>query len=166
MSLIDVSHERQTNPLDVVEHLAAIKEWSFDRSGDDEIAISIAGRWTDYHLSFTWMDELEALHLACAFDCRVPERRRSEVLHLIAQVNEQLWVGHFDLWTRDGVVMFRHSLVLPGGLEPSDRQCEMLLDAALEACERYYQSFQFVVWAGKSAREAMDAAMFDTAGEA
>src|SRR5690349_1896170 len=59
MSLIDVSQERQTNPLDVVEHLAAIKEWAFDRSGDDEIAISITGRWTDYHLSFTWMDELE-----------------------------------------------------------------------------------------------------------
>ncbi len=166
MSLIDVSQERQTNPLDVVEHLAAIREWSFDRSGDDEIAISITGRWTDYHLSFTWMDELEALHLACAFDCRVPERRRAEVLHLIAQINEQLWVGHFDLWSRDGVVMFRHSLVLPGGLEPSNRQCEVLLEAALEACERYYQAFQFVVWAGRSAREAMDAAMFDTAGEA
>jgi hypothetical protein len=166
MSLIDVSEERHTNPLDVVEHLAAVKEWSFDRSGDDEIAISITGRWTDYHLSFTWMDELEALHLACAFDCRVPERRRAEVLLLVAQVNEQLWVGHFDLWSKDGVIMFRHSLVLPGGLEPSNRQCEMLLEAALEACERYYQAFQFVVWAGKSAREAMDAAMFDTAGEA
>ncbi|MBN8921292.1 MAG: YbjN domain-containing protein, partial [Rhizobiales bacterium] len=68
MSLIDVLDERQTNPVDVVEHLAAIKEWSFDRAGADEIAISISGRWTDYHVSFTWMDEIDALHLACAFD--------------------------------------------------------------------------------------------------
>jgi len=166
MSLIEVSEERRSNPVDVVEHLAAIREWSFDRAGDDEIAISITGRWTDYHLSFTWMDEIEALHLACAFDCRVPERRRAEVLQLIAQVNEQLWVGHFDLWSRDGVIMFRHALILAGGMEPSGRQCEVLLEAALDACERYYQAFQFVVWAGKGAREAMDAAMFDTAGEA
>lgn len=166
MSLIEVSEERRSNPVDVVEHLAAIREWSFDRAGDDEIAISISGRWTDYHLSFTWMDEIEALHLACAFDCRVPERRRAEVLQLIAQINEQLWVGHFDLWSRDGVIMFRHALILPGTMEPSGKQCEVLLEAALDACERYYQAFQFVVWAGKGAREAMDAAMFDTAGEA
>ncbi|MBX6425682.1 MAG: YbjN domain-containing protein [Variibacter sp.] len=166
MSLIDVSDERQINPVDVVEHLAAIKDWSFDRFGDDEIAISISGRWTDYQVSFTWMDEIEALHLACAFDCRVPEHRRAEMLQLIAHVNEQLWIGHFDLWSRDGVIMFRHALVLSGGLEPSGRQCEVLLDAALDACERYYQAFQFVVWAGKSAREAIDAAMFETAGEA
>jgi hypothetical protein len=166
MSLIEVSTERQSNPVDVVEHLAAVRSWSFDRSGDDEIAISMTGRWTDYHLSFTWMDEIEALHLACAFDCRVPDRRRAEVLQLIAHVNEQLWVGHFDLWERDGVVMFRHALILAGGLEPSRRQCEVAFEAAFEACERYYQAFQFVVWAGKSAREALDAAMFDTAGEA
>jgi hypothetical protein len=166
MSLIDVFGERQSNPVDVVEQLAAIREWSFDRAGDDEIAISITGRWTDYHVSFTWMDEIEALHLACAFDCRVPERSRAEVLRLIALINEQLWIGHFDLWSRDGVVMFRHALVLPGAIEPSDRQCEALLEAALDACERYFQSFQFVVWAGKSAREAMEAAMFDTSGEA
>jgi hypothetical protein len=36
----------------------------------------------------------------------------------------------------------------------------------MEACDRYYQAFQFVVWAGKSAREAMDSALFETAGEA
>jgi len=166
MSLLAISEERRTNPVDVVEHLAAVKEWSFDRACDDEIAISVTGRWTDYHLSLTWMDELEALHLACAFDCRVPERRRPEVLQLIAHVNEQLWLGHFDMWTRDGVIMFRHGLILAGGVEATGRQCEALVEAALDACERYYPSFQFVVWAGKSAREAMDAALFETAGEA
>lgn len=166
MSLIEFADDRRGNPVDVVEHLAAIKHWSFDRAGADEIAISMTGQWTDYHLSFTWMDEIEALHLACAFDLRVPERRRQEVLSLIAMINEQLWVGHFDLWARDGVVMFRHALILAGGVEASGRQCEVLLDAAFDACERYYQAFQFVVWAGKSAREAVDAAMFDIAGEA
>jgi hypothetical protein len=166
MSLLDISEERRRNPVDVVEHLAALKEWAFDRACADEIAISMTGRWTDYHLSFTWMDEIEALHLACAFDLRVPERRRAEVLALVALINEQLWVGHFDLWSKDGVIMFRHALILAGGLDASGRQCEVLMDAALDTCERYYQAFQFVVWAGKSAREAIDAAMFDTAGEA
>ena len=42
----------------------------------------------------------------------------------------------------------------------------MLLSSALDACERYYPAFQFVVWAGEGAREAMEAAMFETAGQA
>ena len=85
---------------------------------------------------------------------------------LISLINEQMWVGHFDLWSQDGLVMYRHALVLAGGVEASSRQCEALLGTALDACERYFPAFQFVVWAGKTAREAIDAAMFDTAGEA
>ena len=37
---------------------------------------------------------------------------------------------------------------------------------AVTSCERFYQAFQFVLWAGKSAREALDAAMFETSGQA
>jgi hypothetical protein len=112
------------------------------------------------------MGEIEALHLACAFDMKIPETRRAEAQRLIAAINEQLWVGHFDLWTATGSVMYRQSLLLPGGLAATQAQCELMLEGALHACERYYPALQFVVWAGKSASEAMTAAMFDTAGEA
>jgi len=166
MSLIELPETPDINPLDVVERLAAFNDWSFDRAGDDEITISISGKWADYHVSFTWMGDIEALHLACAFDLKVPERRRPEVLQLIARINERLWVGHFDMWVNEGLVMFRHALLLAGGVIASNQQCEALLDAAIETCERYYQTFQFVVWAGKAAPEAIDAAMFETSGEA
>jgi hypothetical protein len=46
------------------------------------------------------------------------------------------------------------------------RQCEALIQAALDGCERYYQAFQYVVWAGKPAREALTSAMFETEGQA
>ena len=164
MTSLELAGERQLNPVDTVERLAALNDWSFERPGEDEISIAVNGRWTGYQVSFTWMDALEALHLACAFDLKVPERRRAEVQRLISHVNEQLWIGHFDLWSADGVVMFRHALILAGGVDASVRQCEVVLDAAVDACERYYQAFQFVVWAGKSAREALDAVMFETVG--
>jgi hypothetical protein len=168
MSMTDTEIEdtRASHPVDLIEHLASRNEWAFDRSGADEISISIAGRHADYHVSFTWMDEIEALHLACAFDMKVPERRRAEVQTLVAAINEQMWLGHFDHWPKEGVVMFRHAMLLAGGVEPTDRQCETLMEAALDACERHYPSFQFVVWSGKTAREALDAAMFETVGEA
>ncbi len=165
-SLADRTDSRPENPLDVVEKLASVHDWTFDRSGDDEISISISGRHADYQVSITWMGDIESLHFACAFDLKVAEARRTEALQLIAQINEHLWVGHFDLWIVDGIVMFRHALLLSGGVEASGRQCEALLDMALGACERYYPAFQFVVWAGKSAREALDSSLFETLGEA
>jgi hypothetical protein len=166
MALMSLIEDTRNNPLDVVEVVASTHQWAFERAGDEEITILLGGRWTDYQLSFTWMHGIEALHLACAFDFRVPERRRNEVQQLISLINEQLWVGHFDLWIQDGMVMFRHALVLAGGVDASKQQCEVLFNTAVDACERYFPAFQFVVWAGKSAREALDAAMFETSGQA
>ena len=166
MSPAEFESERHEHPVDKIERIACVNEWSFDREGDDEISITVEGKWTEYHVAFTWLEDIEALHVAAAFDMKVPERRRSEMLQLISQINEQMWIGHFDHWSRENVVMFRHSLVLSGGAEASAVQCESLLSHATECCERYYQAFQFVVWAGKSAREAMETAMFETHGEA
>lgn len=166
MALIDVDADRQAHPVDMIERIATLNDWSFDRSGDDEITISVDGSWTDYHVSLTWMGEVESLHLACAFDLKVPDRRKQEVCQLLALVNEQLWLGHFDLWSNEGVVAYRQTLLLAGGAEAGAAQCEALLEAALEACERHYQAFQFVIWAGKSAKEAMEVVAFETAGEA
>ncbi|MBK5961427.1 hypothetical protein CCR97_24950 [Rhodoplanes elegans] len=166
MSLMEITSSRSANPVDIVERIAAVNDWSFARSSEDEVTLVMTGKWTDYQISFTWMGEIEALHLACAFDLRVPERRRAELLELVTMINEQLWVGHFDFWANDGLVMFRHALVLAGGVEASGPQCESMLATATEACERYFQAFQFVIWAGKSPREAMEAVMFETHGEA
>ena len=165
MSLVDIE-KLSNNPVDVVERLAAINDWSFARASDDEVTLLVAGQWTDYQVSFTWMPDIEALHLACAFDLKVPERRRAEVIELAALINEQLWVGHFGVWIDDGIIMFRHALVLTGGIVAAEAQCEALLGIALDACERNYQAFQFVLWAGKSPRQALESIMFETSGEA
>lgn len=157
--------DRVTNPIDLLEQLAYAHDWTCERTGDDELTLIVAGTWTDYHVSLNWREDLEALHLACAFDFRVPEARLTEMYRLVCTINEQLWLGHFDLWTQDGLVMFRHALLLNGAV-PTTRQCEAMLRAALEGCERYYQAFQFVVWAGKESREALVSTMFETEGQA
>jgi hypothetical protein len=164
--LAQIELERTEHPVDLIERIAAHHEWAFDRDEEDEISIGVAGTWTDYNIAFTWLPEIEALHVACAFDLKVPSARRTETLSLISLINEQLWIGHFDVWPKDGVIMFRHALLLTGGADLNPTQCEAALANAVAACERYYQAFQFVVWAGKSGREALDTAMIETKGEA
>mgnify|MGYP000205662896 FL=1 len=166
MSLMEIEIERQSNPVDMIEFVAATNDWSFERSGEDEIAMTVEGRWADYHVSFSWMEEFEALHPASAFDLKIPENRLNEVIKLLSYVNGQVLMGHFDLWRNEDVVIFRQSLLLAGGAEPTNRQVEVLLSSAVDACEAYYQAFQFVVWSGMDAKSAMDAVLFETVGEA
>lgn len=166
MPLIEIEQDRNVHPVDIIEHIASINDWLFDRDNADEISITVKGGWSDYHVSFTWMEDIESLHLACAFDLKVPEARKSEIKQLIALINEQLWIGHFDIWNKEGVVLFRNSHMLVGGADVSPLQCEALLRSATESCDLYYKAFQFVVWAGKSAPDALAEVMFETIGEA
>ncbi len=166
MELREFIATRELHPVDVIEQVAHTNDWSFERTGDDEIAIAVAGNWTDYHVSFSWMEDFEAVHLACAFDIKVPESRTMEVMRLLSLINEQMLFGHFDLWEQEGTIMFRQALLLSGGAEPTAEQVEVLLSCALEACESYYQAFQFVVWSGVSAREALNGVLFETLGNA
>ncbi|MGR6430197.1 YbjN domain-containing protein [Rhizobium sp. PAMB 3182] len=166
MSLVDFEIERQSNPVDMIEFVASNNDWSFERSGEDEIAMTVEGRWADYHVSFSWMEEFEALHIASAFDIKVPESRVNEVIRLLSHINGQVLMGHFDLWRNEDVVIFRQSLLLSGGAEPTNQQVEVLLSNALETCEAYFQAFQFVVWSGMDAASAMAAVLFETVGEA
>ncbi len=163
---LDSETERSFHPLDVVERLASLNNWSFDRDGDEEISVIVAGQWADYHVAVTWLEPMEALHIACAFDLKVSERRRADIVSLIAMINEQLWLGHFDLWSADNVVMFRHALLLSGGVEPTDEQVATLIKAGVDTCERHFQAFQFVQWAGQTAKDALANAMMETVGHA
>lgn len=165
MTLIDIETTGESNPVDLIEQIASSQGWSFERADDEEITITIGGSWCDYHVSLSWMSDLEALHLACAFDFRVTEKRQPEVVRLLAAVNEQLWTGHFDLWQSEGLVMYRNGILL-NDADVTAAQIEGLLSAAVEACERYFQAFQFVVWAGRNAEGALADVLFETAGEA
>lgn len=165
MASIEATYDHFANPVDMVEQIATIRDWAFERSATDELTLSVAGTWCDYNISLNWREDLEALHLASAFDFRATNARLPEVYRLMANINEQLWLGHFDLWRQDGMIIYRNGLLLAGA-KTHVGQCEGLLTAALEACERYYQSFQFVLWAGKSAEEALAATMLETQGNA
>jgi hypothetical protein len=165
LSLIEPRDSESADPLVVVHAVATEHGWPYEDTGNDEVALLVKGRCTEYHIFFTWMRTLELLHVACTFELKVPEQRRAELQNLVACINEQLWLGHFDLWTPDGTVVFRQALLLVGGITVSPQQCEVMLGTALDLCERHYPAFQLVL-ANGSATEAMDAMIWQTAGEA
>ena len=154
------------NPLDLIEQIVEGNDWTFDRRSDQELAVQVPGTWCDYSLYFAWNDEIEAMHFTCAFDMRVPQDRRMPVYELLARVNEKLWLGHFGMWDDEGLPMFRHVLPMRAANGPTMGQMEDIVETALFECERFYPAFQYVIWGGRTADDAVAAAMVDTVGEA
>jgi hypothetical protein len=97
---------------------------------------------------------------------KVPRSHRGRVYELLAAVNERLWLGHFDLAEGDDSPSFRQGVLLRGVFGASVEQIEDLVDISISECERFFPAFQLVVWGGKSAKEAIAAAMIDPVGEA
>ena len=154
------------NPLDIAEQLISNREWLFDRPVEEELVAEVQGSWCNFRIWFTWQAELGAVIFSCAYDTKIPAKQRDKIYPLLARVNEKMWLGHFDVGAEDGMIMFRHALLLRGGLGATPEQMEDLIDIAMTECNRFYPAFQSVLWGGNTVEEALDIAMLDTVGEA
>ncbi len=155
---------RTINPIDLVEDVISGREWTYDRRCETEVAVEAPGNWCDYGMFFAWSEDLSALHFSCALDMRVQPRLMTHVYELLAKLNERLWMGHFAIWVEEGIPMFRHTVRLSEGLD-QDLIGE-LMELAISECERYYPAFQFVIWGGRTAEDAIASSMLDTVGQA
>ena len=106
------------------------------------------------------------LHFTLTLDLKPTAARQTAISKLILMANERLWLGHFDYWIEDQVVLFRHTLPMLDRVEPDPGEIRAVLAAATDAVNMFVPAFNFVIWAGKSPEEAIDAALFETDGEA
>ena len=167
MSLSYVDEKTSSdNPLELLIEIVGANDWTYERSGSDELNVEINGRWCNYRLFFIWQAEIGALHFSCVFETRIHQESFQSVYALLAAINEKLWLGHFDLSSEDGMPMFRHTLLLRGAGPASVEQLEDLVDISVSESDRYYPAFQFVIWGGKTPKEALDAALIEVVGEA
>ena len=154
------------DPLDVVEHVLAAENLNFDRTEDGDLAFTLAGDWKEYELWFAWRPEADCLQLCLSIDRKADGEQRAAAHELINLVNQRVWLGHFEVWSDDGEVIFRHSMCLPDGERPSPAQTASMIDAAIEAADRFYPAFDFLLAGGRTPTEAVAACMFETVGHA
>ncbi len=154
------------DPLDLVEQILSLEGYVFERAEDNEVHFGLPGQWADLHGFFAARAEPPTLSVTLGLDLRVPTGRVNDCCRLIALINEQLWLGHFELWAEDGAVVFRHVLPLIDREEASPGEIAAVLAAAVDSANRFFPAFNFLIWAGKTPEEAAAAALFETVGEA
>lgn len=157
-----------SSPIDMLEHWFGAHGWSHERVGDEEIVASCDGSWGQYELRGIWRDDDRVLQFLAFPDIRITLDQHRAIYETIGLINEQLWLGHFELWSGNGVTVFRHAALLDGQDEPTlnAEQADLLIDTAIGELDRFYPVFQFVLWGGKTPAEAIAAAMVETQGEA
>ncbi len=157
---------QEAAPIDMLAAYFEANGWSFDHVGEDEIVGNTQGSWAQYELRAIWRDEDQVLQLLALPDIRVPDDKLTAVYETLALINEQLWLGHFELWSSSGIILFRHGALLGQGGTLTLDQAQLLVETAIDECERFYPVFQFVLWGGKSPAEAISASLIETRGEA
>lgn len=164
-----VEHDLSTedlHPIDLVETLAARRDWEFDRVDEDQIAMAVEGSWRTYSLSLAWSGHDDMLKLVATFEMDPPARRLPELYKALDKTNDQLWGGAFSLWREHKLMVYRYGLVLAGGGTATAGQVETMLHAAVEASERFYPAFQLVCWGGAKADAALEIAISRAYGRA
>jgi len=168
--LIESDDEREAAaPIDILETYYQAHGWDYERS-DEEITATVKGSWTEYELRALWREEDAVLQFLAFPDIKVPDDRRAAVYEAMGLVNEQLWLGHFELWSSSGMLLYRHAAMIDTDEDADEAMslatAEMLVETAVDECERFYPVFQFVLWGGKSPKDALASALVETHGEA
>ena len=152
-------------PLAMLAALFRAHGWPCELSAD-ELSGEIQGSWAKYQLRCLWRGEDNVLQIIALPDIRVADDKRVAALELLALVNEQMWIGHFDMWSNGGTLLYRNATLLTDEGLLSLSQAQALVETAVDECDRFYPAFQFVLWGDKRPKEALAAAMVDAAGEA
>ena len=113
MDVDEFEMERETSaPIDMLEHYFNAHGWAYERNGDEEIVATFQGSWAQYELRAIWRDDDNVLQFLALPDIRVAADKRTQTYETIGLINEQLWLGHFEMWSGSGLIVFRHSTVL------------------------------------------------------
>lgn len=163
---VDTPEFDHVDPLETLEGFARRADMEAQRVDDTELHINLTGSWRDVGIWFAWRTEAQVLQIGAPLEMRVPKAKEADVYKLLARINERLWFGHFDLADGETGIVYRNSAVLPLGQMIDECQAEILLRGAMDAFERFYPAFNFVIWGGMSADAALEAAVSETAGTA
>ena len=167
MSLnLEQNYNMDGDPLDMVEACLEHAGWEHQREDDAAIQCIAQTRWGEMGALIASRREPPALHFTITLDLKPTAARSNAIAKLVLMANERLWLGHFDYWVEDSVLLFRHTLPLLDRVEPEAGEIRAVMAAATDAVNMFVPAFNFVIWAGKTPEEAIDAAMFETDGEA
>lgn len=160
--------EDDHNPLDSVEEVLVSHNWSFNRMTDEELIVEVEGKSCSYKVFFIWQEDMAALQFCAQYDVELPSETIKAAGDILRNINENLWMGHFDLPNATCRPSFRHTCLLSGmSATCGPDHIEDLVEISLAQCERYFPVFDLLARQNDHGLNSdhIELAMMDASGE-
>ena len=154
------------NPLDALEEMISLKHWPCSRSNRDELVAEIQSSLCPYRLYFSWSEDINVINFTITFDLKIPNIMKPQIYELLARINERLWIGHFDVTSKTGIPAYRNTFFLKDKSVENINFLEDLVDVGISECEKFYPSFQMVLWEEYSPSIAVSWCLMEVKGRA
>lgn len=159
--------EHKPNPLDNVEELLDNNNWLFNRLNNSELMVEVEGKHCGYRLFFIWQEDMSTLQFCCQYDLEISNDNKAAAAQAVLDINENLWMGHFDIPKDTNVPSFRHTCLLRGIRDDqANSHIEDLVDISMVQCERFYSIFHFLSENEALNDQALSLALMETSGQA
>jgi hypothetical protein len=165
-SPFELAHD-DGNPLDMVEDFARGKGWKTTRHDTELMTVLVKSAKGEYEVCMEWQDEFSAVLFACSIPLEIKDENYEMAAHALEQINENMWMGHFDLSNKGLYPTYRYTLLCR--MIPATIAVEIVADVfdiAIAECDRFYSTFQLAQAGDVRLQDNLSAAVFDTVGEA
>jgi len=155
------------NPVNAIEEFIESKGWLSSRKDDNSLKIYIPDNDMDIEINLEWQEEFSALLIACVIPLEITDKNYEMTTQALEKINQNMWLGHFDLSKKDGFPTFRQTLLLrliPTGIAVN--LASDVFDIAVSECNRFYTTFQFAQAGDIRLHDDLNAAVFETIGKA
>lgn len=159
--------QEDNNPLDLIEDLSREKTWLYTRFDEETLDLVLPGQKTKYDASMEWQGEFSALVIAVIMPIKMQDEHMQVTAEALEKINQNLWLGHFDLSGQGKSATFRHTLLLRG--VPANIAIDLIadiFDLAVAECNRFYSTFQLARLGDGRLHDDLHAAVLETVGEA
>jgi len=153
-------------PIDQIEEMAIGQDWAYSRLSASEIAIEISGRWSETRLECVWYEEQSILSFSNSLEILIQPSQVAECHKLLALINENMLLGHFDILSNDNSPTLRYGMMILDQRFLNPEYFYEIIQWLGHETERFYPAFQAVLMGDKKAQEAASLALFETMGEA
>lgn len=163
-SLFDTLHRDSPNPLDNIEDILNANDWDFNRMGDNELTVTLNGKFCAYRLFFIWQADMSALQFSAQYEMTIHPLNLAKAGEILMTINENTWMGHFEIAADNCVPGYRYTTLLSPENKQSYEQLENIVDIALAQCETNYAAFSLLTEQNAANDETLPLALMQTQG--
>jgi hypothetical protein len=159
--------QEDSSPIEMIAEMAQSKGWKVVRAEADYLVLSVKGIKTDLEMCLEWQEEFSALLMGCSIPVEIRDEHYETAAQTLEQINDSLWMGHFDLSNKGLFPTFRHTLLCR--MVPFAVVLDLAADAidiAVAECNRFHTTFQLLQAGDVQLQDNITAMVFETVGEA